>query len=375
MRHFLLLSLSLLTGIAVAQRPPLPGIPLVPPPVNHPGLINQPLFQPPARSPAAPRAPARGTKPAAAPEPDPVDPDTVGPKAAGKDLEREVAKVLALPWHTDLSVAKAASLATGKPILWIQALGDLNGYACSALQSLRGTTLANDVLQDQLREHFILGWSDIERAPHVGLSAGYRQDQTAVGTTNGAGGRNVQIVVMANDETVLLVLPGFWHTIDLLQELGLARNLFELHRSTAHTEEQKAKLFAGLHRAFLRNVASGTQGRSRWQAADRFTENLRSALGVRDTFALDAKGQPARDASGIVVLKPLVQVIHERLLAQPFVKWGDFDMEALVDYGQPLHDENAAIEGGRPFAGAIAANEKRERDRAKAASKPKEKKG
>ena len=373
MRHLMLLSLSLWSGLAVAQRPPLPGIPLVPPPVNHPGLANQPFFQPPARTPGAP--PAGGKKAVPAPAPDPIDPDTSGPKAAGKELVKEIAKVLALPWHTDLSVAKAASRSTGKPILWIQALGDLNGDACSALQSLRGTTLANAVLQEELREHFILGWSDIESAPHIGLSAGYRQDQTALGTTNGAGGRNVQIVVMTADETVLLVLPGFWHAIDLLPELGLARNLFDLQRSTGHTDEQKAKMFVGMHRALLRKISSGTQGRSRWQDADRLAENASSALLIRDTFVLDVKGQPTRDASGMVILKALPQVIHERLLAQPFVKFGAFDMEALVDYGRPLHDENAAIESGRPFPGAIAANEKRARERAKAASKPKEKKG
>jgi hypothetical protein len=34
-----------------------------------------------------------------------------------------------LQWHEKLSDAKAESAATGKPILWVQALGELDGFA------------------------------------------------------------------------------------------------------------------------------------------------------------------------------------------------------------------------------------------------------
>ena len=33
-----------------------------------------------------------------------------------------------LTWHKDLRTAAKAASETGKPILWIQALGDLKGY-------------------------------------------------------------------------------------------------------------------------------------------------------------------------------------------------------------------------------------------------------
>jgi hypothetical protein len=76
------------------------------------------------------------------PSPDPVDPmpavatrppvpppETHGVKVAGKDLKRAVKQVAALRWHDDLTDARAESAATGKPILWLQALGDLEGPA------------------------------------------------------------------------------------------------------------------------------------------------------------------------------------------------------------------------------------------------------
>ena len=88
-------------------------------------------------------------------------------------------------------------------------------------------TLPDEEVLTFLDEHFVLGTKNIQKELHVGLSHGYSPKQTAVGTTNGAGGRNVQFLVMAPDETVLHVLPGFWHKEDLLAELRV-RDLTEL---------------------------------------------------------------------------------------------------------------------------------------------------
>ena len=44
-------------------------------------------------------------------------------------LKQAVATVTALEWFDDLAAAKARSAATGKPILWLQSLGDLEGFA------------------------------------------------------------------------------------------------------------------------------------------------------------------------------------------------------------------------------------------------------
>jgi len=134
----------LLVGVATAQRGPLPGIPIVPPPVDHPALLAQPLMQRDAQRPA-PARPAPSAVPATAGPAGPsgpadpadpavakravVDPDTVGVKASGKDLKKAVAKIAKLHWHERYADAFAASAATGKPVLWLQALGDLEGFA------------------------------------------------------------------------------------------------------------------------------------------------------------------------------------------------------------------------------------------------------
>ena len=47
----------------------------------------------------------------------------------GKQVRRAVAKLTKnLRWHKTLDKAVAEAMNTGKPILWIQALGQLKGY-------------------------------------------------------------------------------------------------------------------------------------------------------------------------------------------------------------------------------------------------------
>lgn len=50
-------------------------------------------------------------------------------KVSGRDLQRAVGKVVKeLDWKSTLRSAQREAMKTGKPIVWIQALGDLRGY-------------------------------------------------------------------------------------------------------------------------------------------------------------------------------------------------------------------------------------------------------
>jgi len=227
------------------------------------------------------------------------------------------------------------------------------------LQSLRGVTLPNSDVMNLLTSRFVLVWRNIEKEAHVGLSHGYKPDQTAVGTTNGAGGRNVQLVVLATDETVLHVMPGFWHAEDLLAELRLALDVHRLHTDEELTAEKKQTMFAALHRSFLRRQSPESIGRSGWQGFDVWVEMERAKKQTdRDTVMLDE--------AGVAQLKPVSQVVHERMLARPFKKLADFGMESFVDYGRAFYDNNQGLDKGRNFPRAVQANNKREKEQAKA---------
>ena len=124
--HSLAAGLLLLT-VATAQRGPLPGIPLVPPPVPHPALASQPLISEfPSLLAAASNAKVKVRQAKKQPRP---DPSTHGIKKKGRDLKKAVARVKAMPWVRSLDVAASDARRLGKPILVLQTLGKLTGYA------------------------------------------------------------------------------------------------------------------------------------------------------------------------------------------------------------------------------------------------------
>ncbi len=132
---------SLLTGSALAQasRPDVPhALPLIPPPVDHPAALGQPLWP---SSTASQPASAESTQPAqgaptAAGGKAPCDPAVARAEAFrskrvdGDELAGAVRHVLdGLDWQENLLDARAIAASTGKPLLWFAALGDLDGFA------------------------------------------------------------------------------------------------------------------------------------------------------------------------------------------------------------------------------------------------------
>jgi len=218
-------------------------------------------------------------------------------------------------------------------------------------------TLPNEEVMEMLSERFVLCARNIEREEHVGLSHGYACDQTAVGTTNGAGGRNVQMIVLAPDETVLHALPGFWHAQDLLPELRLALEVHRLYVDETLSPASKLAMFGALHRAHQWRYGDAAKERGDWQGFDGQFELARAEKETRDTVVADAAGKHH--------LKAIPDLVHERMAARPFKKLAEFGMEAFVDYGRPFYDNNMGLDDGRNFPRAAQANQKRERERDK----------
>jgi len=216
---------------------------------------------------------------------------------------------------------------------------------------MRGVTLPDPEILDYLKSHFVVGWRNIEREPWCGLSHGYSSKQTALGTTNGAGGRNVQILVLAPDRTVLHALAGFWHPDDLEKELGFARLVFALHSDANRSPGEKLAMYRAFHEQAIRQASPETLARSTWQSFDQSHEVWRAQEGPRDTVLRYVDGKPARDEGGNVALKPLNVLQHERMRSMPFTPYERFDVERFVDYGLEHYDNNRWIdERSRRFA-------------------------
>ena len=200
-------------------------------------------------------------------------------------------------------------------------------------------TLPDPRVLDLLERYFVVGWRDIRREAWRGDSLGYAPNQTAVGTTNGAGARNVQIFVLSQDLVVLHVLPGFWHPDDLLPELELALQTDLLWRDPERTREQKEDLFVLLHRARLARTSAETLARSTWQGFDVSVELHRAQREERLTVA--------RGPDGKLALKPTCVLLHEQIALEPFVPFAEFDFERWLDRGTRHYDNNRGFDEGR----------------------------
>ena len=198
----------------------------------------------------------------------------------------------------------------------------------------------------QLKADWIVGWKNIITKKYVGDSHGYTCEQTAVGTTNGAGPQNVQLFMLAPDGTVLNCLPGFWHPEDLARELKLAQKLLTVWQDPSLSPAAKKLAFAELQRGELKRQPKETYARSAWQGFDAKNELKRIQKGVkRDTVKLDAEGKPLLNARGKPQMKTTNVVVKERMAARPFVPFAEFDTATFANYGRSYYDNNKKVDG------------------------------
>ncbi len=201
-------------------------------------------------------------------------------------------------------------------------------------------SLSSDQVLKVLKRDFVVGWKNIAREDYVGSSHGYTCDDTAVGTTNGAGPRNMQMFVLSRGGVVVHCLPGFWHPDDLVTELQHAKLLHRLWIDDRQKSGKK-KMFARMQLSAIRSHSDLMTARSGWQGFDAANERERLKHGPRDTFYM-VNGKPKG-------MKPLNVLIHERMAKRPFVSFKKFDTEEFIDYGRPYYDNNG---GGVDFRGS-----------------------
>jgi hypothetical protein len=205
---------------------------------------------------------------------------------------------------------------------------------------LRGVTLPDEKVLSLLKNKFEVTWRNIERRNYVGNSYGYTCEQTAVGTTNGAGANNVQIIILSPDHRVLHALPGFWHPKDFARELRLSLVLHSLWKSRQSMKAKK-DTYRRLQLFALKTHPRETFARSRFQGFAQSTEQKKAMLGPRDTFT-----KPGGS------LKKINQIVHERMSRLPFRTWTQFQMliPEFADLGKRFYDLNDDVDGrGKPF--------------------------
>ncbi len=149
-----------------------------------------------------------------------------------------------LYWFTDLVAAKLASKTTGKPILSLRLLGNLNEeYSCANSRFFRSLLYSNAEISKTLRESYILHWKSVRPAPRITVDFG---DGRKIERT--ITGNSIHYILNENGK-ILEGLPGLYSPQEFARYLEIASNL---HRSAIKNPDQ-LKTFHQMRRNQLIN--------------------------------------------------------------------------------------------------------------------------
>jgi hypothetical protein len=146
---------------------------------------------------------AYGTQVEAADDADPMWPRIR--RAIEKTAAQRDAHVSKLFWYKDLEQAKAAAKASGKPILSLRMMGQLDEeFSCANSRFFRILLYANGDISKFLRENYILHWRSVRPVPKVTIDFGDGRKLERTIT-----GNSIHYVLDANGR-VLDALPGLY---------------------------------------------------------------------------------------------------------------------------------------------------------------------
>lgn len=120
-------------------------------------------------------------------------------------------------WHTDFDGAKSQAIASGKPILSLRMLGNLNDdLSCANSRYFRSILYPDAQVSEYLREHFVLHWESLRPVPRLTIEFGdgRRIERTITGNS-------IHYVLDAHGE-VIDALPGLYGPAAFLRGLQAA---------------------------------------------------------------------------------------------------------------------------------------------------------
>jgi hypothetical protein len=143
-----------------------------------------------------------------------------------------------LYWYTDLEQAKAAALASGKPILSLRLLGRLDeDLSCANSRFFRTTLYPSAEINRILREQYVLHWESVRPAPRVTIDFG--DGRTLKRTITG----NSIHYILDSKGHVVDALPGLYSAEVFAQELRAAADALQTPGATAaHTLSTRNRL-------------------------------------------------------------------------------------------------------------------------------------
>lgn len=192
-------------------------------------------------------------------------------------------------WYTDLNQAKAAAKASGKPILSLRLLGNLNEeFSCANSRFFRTVLYSNTTVSDVLRERYILHWQSVRPAPRITIDFGdgRRLERTITG--------NSIHYVLSTDGQIIDALPGLYGPGAFLSNLAKTEGLNKILASKS--TQERLKLLADYHQNALKAVTTD------WAADARQVGGK-----IPDNLLPKGKGQRAVDIAPLAVTKAVTE--------------------------------------------------------------------
>lgn len=177
-----------------------------------------------------------------------------------------------------------------------------------------------------LERSFVCGWRNTEgRESYAGESNCHNVGNPAADVGNGAGGHNVQMVILSPRGRVLHCLPGYWRPDTLRDELLFALELADLETKPM-TEEARFAAFQRAHLEHALGHPARTREKSELPSFDQGHELQRES------------SEFVRDEESRHGLKTVDQVVHEKMARRPFLTLEEFDLGCFVDFGLTEYD-------------------------------------
>lgn len=125
-----------------------------------------------------------------------------------------------LYWYTDFEEARAAARLSGKPILSLRLLGQLDEeFSCANSRFFRAVLYANAEVAQYLRDHFVLHWKSVRPAPRVTIDFGDGRKLERTVT-----GNSIHYVLDAEGQP-LDALPGLYGPAAFMRALTQSETL------------------------------------------------------------------------------------------------------------------------------------------------------
>jgi hypothetical protein len=233
-----------------------------------------------------------------------------------------------LYWYTDLERAKAAAKSSGKPILSLRLLGNLNEeFSCANSRFFRTVLYSNEQVSQALRERFILHWQSVRPAPRITIDFG---DGRKIERT--VTGNSIHYILDANG-LVIDALPGLYGPAAFLRSLSVSEEAF--HQSAKAGDDKLTQSLPEYHRDRL------NKGNLDWlQDTQRIGGKIPEGIVIRK----QADGTPAIEITSLTVTKTMTEASFLRAMTAGTDAIGAITDEAAWNKIAKLHLVDAQLD-------------------------------